>query len=107
MGKPFTLQFAMERVPSEFWTKPSFLMINYHVSYIWAIEFFLSSVLSLLNYFIYPHNDIARIIPSAIILIFAFLFTSHYPPYARKKLANNDLKSNMNSSTATDINDNI
>ncbi|KWR81827.1 hypothetical protein RM96_28770 [Cupriavidus sp. IDO] len=36
IGKPFTLQYAKERVPQEFWSSPRFLAVNRHITLAWA-----------------------------------------------------------------------
>jgi len=36
IGKPFTLQYAKERVPAEFWQSPRFLAVNRHITLAWA-----------------------------------------------------------------------
>jgi hypothetical protein len=73
----------MEKVPEHLWNTPLFMMINYHVTYIWALEFLLSMILDLLGIFVYPNNVPARFIPSLIILFGALVFTNKYPDYAR------------------------
>jgi len=36
IGKPFTLQYARERVPREYWDSPRFLAVNRHITLAWA-----------------------------------------------------------------------
>jgi hypothetical protein len=36
IGKPFTLQYAKEKVPQEFWASPRFLAVNRHITLAWA-----------------------------------------------------------------------
>src|SRR5215475_780294 len=40
LQRPFTLQYAREQVPSEFWTSPQFLRTNYVITAAWALAFF-------------------------------------------------------------------
>jgi len=39
IGQPFTLQFARERVPKEYWTSPAFLATNQRITAAWAAAF--------------------------------------------------------------------
>jgi hypothetical protein len=39
LGRPFTLQYARERVPQQFWTTPVFLATNRTISGVWAVTF--------------------------------------------------------------------
>ncbi|MGO4325811.1 hypothetical protein AB4Z48_00540 [Cupriavidus sp. 2TAF22] len=37
IGKPFTLQYARERVAPELWDSPRFLAVNRHITLVWAV----------------------------------------------------------------------
>jgi signal transduction histidine kinase len=37
IGRPFTLQYARERVPREYWNTPRFLAVNQHITLAWAV----------------------------------------------------------------------
>jgi hypothetical protein len=39
IGKPFTLQYARERVPAERWKSPRFARINLVITSVWALAF--------------------------------------------------------------------
>jgi hypothetical protein len=39
IGQPFTLQFARERVPQQYWTAPQFLVTNRRITAAWAGAF--------------------------------------------------------------------
>jgi hypothetical protein len=39
VGKPFTLQYAREKVSTELWDRPEFRKINYVISSVWAFAF--------------------------------------------------------------------
>jgi hypothetical protein len=39
VDRPFTLQYARERVPQEFWGSPVFLAVNRRISLVWATAF--------------------------------------------------------------------
>ncbi len=38
-GRPFTIQYARETVPEQFWASPEFLQKNYVISSVWALAF--------------------------------------------------------------------
>jgi hypothetical protein len=81
IGKPFTLQFAMEKVPESYWKTELFLRINYYIAFVWG----LNSVLSI--GFKADNDPYGRSIPSIIVLVGAFTFTSSYPKFAREREA--------------------
>jgi len=37
--RPFTLQYAKEDAPEEFWHEPGFLRVNYQLTWVWALAF--------------------------------------------------------------------
>jgi hypothetical protein len=39
--RPFTLQYAKEQVPAQYWGNPAFVRANYVISAAWAVVFFL------------------------------------------------------------------
>ena len=39
IGRPFTLQYARERVPEAFWELPLFMTTNHIISVVWGINF--------------------------------------------------------------------
>ncbi len=39
VGRPFTLQYAREQVPPEFWDRPEFIRTNYVITGAWALAF--------------------------------------------------------------------
>ena len=45
--RPFTLQYAREQVASEFWGHPEFVRINYTITAVWALAFFVMVIAEL------------------------------------------------------------
>jgi hypothetical protein len=39
MDRPFTLQYARERVPEQYWALPVFLITNRTITWVWAVTF--------------------------------------------------------------------
>jgi hypothetical protein len=99
IGKPFTIQFAMEKVPEHLWTTPSFMSVNYLISFVWAVEFTLSIIFNILGVYVYPDNNAARIAPGTVTLVLAILFTKKYPEYAREQAKKRSLLENNGQDT--------
>lgn len=89
--KPFTIEFAMEKVDEQYWSNPTFISLNYSITMAWAVEFALSVLFSILGIFVYPDNSAARNVPGIVVLILTLIFTKRYPEYvraqARKQMA--------------------
>lgn len=93
---PFTMQYAMEKVPEELWGKPSFVLINTHITIVWAVMWGISTAYAVVVSLTVPYSLLDsssstiylmnEIIPLA--LLFAALkFTTWYPGYMRGKFA--------------------
>lgn len=83
--KPFTLQFAMEKVPEQFWESETFFTVSYIISWVWALQFALSLMFSLLYVFVYNDNDLLRVIPGIVVLILTLQFTAKFPAYMKDR----------------------
>jgi hypothetical protein len=102
---PFTMQYAMEKVPEEFWGKPSFVMINDHVTMAWALMWGTNTTYNIVVSLTVPYSQLDsnsstiylcnQIIPLTL-LVGAFKFTSWYPGYCRAKAAATRLQSTDN-----------
>jgi hypothetical protein len=79
LRRPFTLQYAKEKVPAELWNTPVFLRTNYVISSAWAIAFatMVLAELALLYAPKIPHR--AGVIVIVVALVGAVKFTSWYP----------------------------
>jgi hypothetical protein len=81
---PFTIQYAREMTPSEYWTTPLFLHINYVLTWVWTVTFAITAVVGWygdgpLNQ---PDNIWTNWIIQIALLIFAIRFTEWYPDVA-------------------------
>jgi hypothetical protein len=85
--RPFTLQFAMEKVPEKFWKTEAFFSINNVISWVWALQFILAVMFSILYIFVYNDNELLRIIPGLVILALTLQFTAEFPTYMRRRKA--------------------
>ena len=82
IGKPFTLQYARERVPQERWKSPQFARINFVITSVWALAFACIVAADLMM--IYVPNVPLRvgIVVTLAALYGAYRFTDWYPKQA-------------------------
>ena len=82
IGKPFTLQYARERVPEERWKSPRFTRINFVITSVWALAFACIVAADLMM--IYVPNVPLRvgIVVTLAALYGAYRFTNWYPKQA-------------------------
>lgn len=86
MRAPFTLQYAREQVPSDFWATPLFLRANYMLTAIWGIAFAITAIADALATF--DPEDVSLTLCVAVGLAAAgaaFLFTIRYVTMVRKQ----------------------
>jgi hypothetical protein len=85
LGKPFTIQYAMDSVLPQYWDTPSFKQTNYFISSVWAALFLVNAGLGFLSLYLYPTNTIAKVVPPIVLLVAVFRFSSFYPAYVRSR----------------------
>jgi intracellular septation protein A len=84
--RPFTLQFAREEVPEEFWSSPQFVATNYKISGAWAAAFVILVLADVVMAF-YPAIPLwIGIVVTVLALAGAIWFTRWYPQQVRKRL---------------------
>lgn len=101
IGKPFTLQYAMEKVPKEHWNSPLFNMISLHVSLAWAFMFFASFVYDVIVS-LYADDNATSVqtintVVHIVFLVAAVKFTADYPAYAKANQAKDPSEENATS----------
>jgi hypothetical protein len=88
LRRPFTLSYAKDQTPEEFWDAPAFLRINYVVSGVWAAAFAFSAVCGFIG--IVVLHDADNFWTGWILQLgatfFAIAFTDVYPDYVGAKL---------------------
>ena len=83
VGRPFTMQYARERVQQEYWQTPLFLVVNRRITWVWAGVFAVLvlahaiTVISLVPVWVDP-------VLTAAAFAYALNFTARYPDKARK-----------------------
>jgi intracellular septation protein A len=85
--RPFTLQFAREEVPQEYWANPQFLATNYKISGAWAGAFVVLVVADVVMAFFPAIPLWVGIVVTILALAGAIWFTRWYPQQVRKRLA--------------------
>ena len=78
---PFTLSYAREGTPKEYWDSPEFLRVNYLISWVWVAAFVVEAVSGLVGDGILhnPNNLWTGWIIQTFALIVAAQFTIWYP----------------------------
>ncbi len=86
--RPFTLAYAKDTTPEEYWDTPLFRQINYAITGAWAGAFTFSAILGALGDTVLQGGEFwtGWILPIAGIL-FAVEFTEFYPDYASAKFS--------------------
>jgi len=83
-GMPFTIQYAREQVPAEFWHTRLFMRINQYITAVWGLDFLLSALVSL-----YRHatgdTGLASQYAWVVFSVIAVLFTVHFPDWYRAR----------------------
>jgi intracellular septation protein A len=85
--RPFTLQFAREEVPREYWANPQFIATNYKISAVWAGAFVVLVVADVVMAFFPAIPLWVGIVVTILALAGAIWFTRWYPQQVRKRLA--------------------
>ena len=85
IGRPFTLQYARERVPEHYWHAPLFLTINRRITWAWAGAFATLVVAHAAVVFVPAVPWWLDIAATIFALAAAVRFTASYPEHARKK----------------------
>jgi len=84
LRQPFTLQYAREKVSSEFWNSPTFVRVNYAITFAWARAFAAMVAADLLMTYVpaVPHS--VGVIITVAALYAAVKFTGSYAQRQRE-----------------------
>jgi hypothetical protein len=80
---PFTLQYAREQVPSEFWSSPEFIRTNYVITAVWALAFTVLVMADLVLLYMPELPPRFGILATIAALVAAIKFTGWYPERAK------------------------
>ncbi|MFG2830378.1 hypothetical protein ACGFWI_23410 [Streptomyces sp. NPDC048434] len=87
IGVPFTLQYAREQVPREFWSDPRFLRTNYYITGVWGAAFGVAAIAGACGDLVLHNSNnlwTGWIIQIAAIIV-ALQFTRWYPDVVRAR----------------------
>ena len=85
--RPFTLQYAREQVPREYWDRPEFVRTSYIITLVWAAAFLVMVLADALLLFA-PSAPIAIAIGAIVVAFLAAVqFTAWYPKRVRARAA--------------------
>ena len=87
IGSPFTLDYAREQVPEEFWHTPLFLRTNYIITGVWVLAFGAMTAADAAATFSAHFPLALDVATSLAALALAVVFTSRYPAYVRGRAA--------------------
>lgn len=87
IGRPFTLDYAREQVPKEFWRAPLFLRSNYIIAGVWVLTFAAMTAADALATFNTRFSVSLDIAASLAALVLAVAFTARYPARVRARAA--------------------
>jgi hypothetical protein len=79
IGKPFTLQYARERVAAERATSPQLAKINFVITSVWALAFVCIVVADVLTAYVPTVPIRVGIVVTVLALVAAYKFTGWYP----------------------------
>jgi hypothetical protein len=87
LGRPFSLQYARERVAREHWDHPDFLRVNYVISAAWAVAFAVMTLADIVMAYApdLPHVD--GVVTTVAALWAAAWFTGWYPDRHQRRMA--------------------
>ena len=85
LRRPFTLQYAREQVPREFWTSPVFLRTNYAITAVWAASFAIMAAADAALLYRPDLPALWPIVATALAFVGAAYFTSWYPKRVRAR----------------------
>jgi hypothetical protein len=80
---PFTLQYAREQTPQEFWDTPVFVRTNYIITMVWALSFLVTTAADATATFNKKFPLSLDIGIGLAALALAVVFTARYPVYVR------------------------
>ena len=86
IGNPFTLQYAREQTPPEFWHTPVFIRTNYIITAVWALSFLVTTAADAAATFNKRFPLSLDIGTGLAALALAVIFTARYPLHVRARV---------------------
>lgn len=85
IGQPFTLQYARERVPEQYWQAPRFLAVSRHITWAWAAAFAAMVASHAAVVYVPAVSVWFDLAVTVLALLAAFRFTAWYGERARRR----------------------
>ncbi|MFE3607418.1 hypothetical protein [Streptomyces goshikiensis] len=87
LHKPFTLQYARERVDPALWYSPAFLRTNYMITGVWGLAFLVAAIAGAFGDLVLhnPNNIWTGWIIQVLAIVAALRFTAWYPEVVRAR----------------------
>jgi hypothetical protein len=84
IGRPFTLQYAKEQIPEQYWNAPLFIRTNQLISVTWTLAFAISTGTTAASIYLRTIPHWLEITVAVGGLAVAIWFTSWYPARVRR-----------------------
>ena len=84
VGVPFTVQYAREEVPEQFWSTPSFLRTNQWITAVWGVDFLCQA--AVMEYQA-AYGGVLPSILGSTLTVLCVSFTFWFPKYRRRLAA--------------------
>jgi hypothetical protein len=84
VGTPFTLQYAKEQVPEQYWTAPLFIRTNQIITTVWTLAFAIGTAATAASMYQRTIPGWSEIVVAIAALVAAIWFTSLYPKRVRR-----------------------
>ena len=85
IGQPFTLQYARESVPREFWTTPVFFSTNVRITAVWTAAFAVMTAADAAAQYVEAIPLWVDVAATVVAFAAAFWFTRWYPATVRRR----------------------
>ena len=85
IGQPFTLQYARESVPQEFWTSPVFFATNVRITAVWTAAFAIMTAADAAAQYVEAIPLWVEIAATVAAFAGAVVFTRWYPAVVRRR----------------------
>lgn len=83
VGRPFTIQYAKEQVPREYWNRPRFRRVNYVITSVWAASFGVTAIADFARTYAPARTGTLDTLIVVGSTIGAIKFTKWYPAWVR------------------------
>lgn len=83
LRRPFTLQYAREQVPREFWNSPEFVRTNYVITGVWAAAFAVMVLAEAAILYLPGMPKSLGVLVTVLAIVGAMKFTGWYPERGR------------------------